>query len=96
MPVCICAMLSADTASLPEDIALEVRLHLSDLTGWIESAMEAGQAGALLHLRSSPAAEADAFLATVHGAMLSARAFHRPEIFEEVMGVVMERLAAPA
>jgi TetR/AcrR family transcriptional repressor of nem operon len=42
---------------------------------------------------STPRAEAEAFMATIHGAMLSARAYGDPKIFGVVTGPVFERLA---
>jgi TetR/AcrR family transcriptional repressor of nem operon len=39
--------------------------------------------------------EAEAFMATVHGAMLSARAYGDPKIFGVILAPVLQRLSAP-
>lgn len=95
MPICICAMLSAEVPSLPDEITTEVRLHFDHLVNWIEGVMVAGRDGRLIHLRDTPVAEAHAFMATVHGAMLSARACGDAALFQRIVGAVMTRLAPP-
>lgn len=95
MPICICAMLSAEIPSLPAEVAAEVRLHFDHLARWIEDTLAAGQAAQALRLEGAAATEAQAFMATVHGAMLSARACGKPALFETIVGAVMARLKAP-
>jgi len=94
MPICICAMLSAEIPSLPPEVAAEVRLHFAHLANWIEEAMAQGHDLHVLRLKDSPSSEAQAFLATVHGAMLSARASGSPALFETIVSAVMARLKA--
>jgi TetR/AcrR family transcriptional repressor of nem operon len=94
-PICICAMLSAEVPALPTEIATEVRLHFAHLASWLESLMADGQAGKFIHLRNTPAAEAHAFMATVHGGMLSARACGDPALFANIIGAAMARLTSP-
>jgi TetR/AcrR family transcriptional repressor of nem operon len=94
-PICICATLGAEIPSLPDEITKEVRLHFASLVNWIEGAMLAGQAGEFLHLRSAPSSEAHAFMAAVHGAMLSARACGNPAVFERIVDALMAHLATP-
>jgi TetR/AcrR family transcriptional repressor of nem operon len=96
MPICVCAMLGAEITSIPAEIATEVRLHFSHLVSWLESAITAGEAGQFMQLQIPPSAEAQAFMATVHGAMLSARAADDPHLFEKIVSSTLERLAAPA
>lgn len=67
VPLWICAMLG-----------VEVRLHFALLAAWLEGVMAAGEADGCLQLSTTPAVQAQAFLATVHGAMLSARACGTP------------------
>ena len=95
MPICICAMLSAEIPSLPAEVAAEVRLHFDHLATWIEETLTAGQTGQALQLQGAPATEAQAFMATVHGAMLSARACGNPALFDTIVGALMARLKAP-
>jgi TetR/AcrR family transcriptional repressor of nem operon len=96
MPICICAMLSAEIPSLPDEVAVEVRLHFTHLAKWLESVLASGEAGKFLDLRNPVAAEAQAFMATVHGAMLSARAFDNPPLFKRIVDSALDRLTAAA
>jgi TetR/AcrR family transcriptional repressor of nem operon len=94
-PICICAMLSAEVPALPPEIATEVRLHFAHLANWLEGLMADGQAGKFIRLENTPAAEAHAFMATVHGAMLSARACGDPALFASILRAAMARLTSP-
>jgi TetR/AcrR family transcriptional repressor of nem operon len=92
-PICICALLASQLPVLPEPVSLEVRAHFRSLSAWLTSVLEAGAAQNRLRLTGSPRAEAEAFMATVHGAMLSARAYDDPEMFGVVTGRLLEHLA---
>jgi len=94
-PICICAMLSAEVPALPAEIATEVRLHFVHLAKWLEGLMADGQAGKSIRLQNTPAAEAHAFMATVHGGMLSARACGDPTLFANIVGAALARLTSP-
>jgi TetR/AcrR family transcriptional regulator, transcriptional repressor for nem operon len=94
MPICICALLAAETPALPAEVAEEVRLHFAGLATWLERVMATGAASSAFQLQAAPAAEAQAFMATVHGAMLSARAYSDPKLFERIVRSALERLMA--
>src|ERR1700712_4098957 len=85
MPICICAMLGAEIPALPDEVAAEVHAHFTLLAGWIEGVISTGAEAGVFHLRITPAAEAQAFMATVHGAMLSARALGDPSLFKCIL-----------
>jgi len=91
-PFCVCALLASQLPVLPEEVGLEVRAHFRSLSAWLTSVLERGARRGQLQLMSTPSAEAEAFMATVHGAMLSARAYGDPKIFGVVTGPVLERL----
>jgi TetR/AcrR family transcriptional regulator, transcriptional repressor for nem operon len=93
-PFCVCALLAGEAQLLPEEVHREVTAHFRTLSAWLARAMERGVEQGSLSLRSPPAAEAEAFLAAVHGAMLSARAYGSPEIFSIVKDALLQRLAA--
>lgn len=93
-PFCICALLASELPVLPEEVSLEVRAHFRSLSAWLTSVMERGARHGQFRLMSTPRAEAEAFMATVHGAMLSARAYGDPKIFGVVTGPLLERLRA--
>jgi TetR/AcrR family transcriptional repressor of nem operon len=92
-PFCVCALLASQLPVLPEEVGLEVRAHFRSLSAWLTSVLERGARHGQLQLMRSPRAEAEAFMATVHGAMLSARAYGDPKIFGGVTGPLLERLA---
>ena len=92
-PFCVCALLASQLPVLPEEVGLEVRAHFRSLSAWLTSVLERGARHGQLQLLDTPRAEAEAFMATVHGAMLSARAYGDPKIFGAVIGPTLERLA---
>lgn len=91
-PICICALLAGQLPVLPEEVGLEVQAHFRYLSAWLTSVLERGAQQGQLQLTTTPRAEAEAFMATVHGAMLSARAYNDPKIFGLVTGPNLERL----
>ncbi|MER8831317.1 TetR/AcrR family transcriptional regulator [Mesorhizobium sp. M0909] len=92
-PFCICALFASELPVLPEEVGLEVRAHFRSLSAWLTSVLERGARRGQFQLMSTPRAEAEAFMATVHGAMLSARAYGDPTIFGVITGPLLERLA---
>lgn len=95
-PFCICALLATEIPALPEDVGLEVRAHFRFLSAWLTSVLERGVRLGQLRLTASPRVEAEAFMATVHGAMLSARAYGDPAMFAVVTDPLLERLTPTA
>ncbi|WP_145143483.1 TetR/AcrR family transcriptional regulator [Roseomonas gilardii] len=93
-PFCICALLASQLPVLPAEVGLEVRAHFRSLSEWLTSVLERGALHGQFHLANTPRAEAEAFMATVHGAMLSARAYGDPKIFGFVTGPLLDRLAS--
>ncbi|HWX34071.1 MAG TPA: TetR/AcrR family transcriptional regulator [Steroidobacteraceae bacterium] len=92
-PFCVCALLASQLPALPEEVGLEVRAHFRSLSAWLTSVLERGARHGQLQLTTNPRAEAEAFMAAVHGAMLSARAYGDPKIFGVVTGPLLQRLA---
>jgi TetR/AcrR family transcriptional repressor of nem operon len=93
-PFCVCALLAAEIPVLPPEVALEVRTHFRALSAWLSSVLERGAAQGSLGFDGTATAEAEAFMAGVHGAMLSARAYGDPAIFGVVTRPLLERLSA--
>jgi TetR/AcrR family transcriptional repressor of nem operon len=91
-PFCICAMLAAEMPAIPPEVAAEVRGHFADLAAWLEAVLDRGVADGVFHLRNPAKAEAMAVMASVHGAMLAARAHGDPELFGTIMKPVLHRL----
>ena len=91
-PFCVCALLASEIPALPEDVVREVRAHFRTLSAWLASVLRRGAEQGLLRLTGTPEAEAEIILATVHGAMLSARAYGDPAMFGTILHPVLERL----
>lgn len=91
-PFCVCALLAGQIPVLPEEIVLEVRAHFRALSAWLTSVLERGARQGSLHLTGTAKAEAEAFMASVHGAMLSARAYGDPKMFGVITGPLLQRL----
>lgn len=95
-PFCVCALLANELPVLPDEIALEIRAYFRFLSGWLTSVLERGAALGVVALTGTPRVEAEAFMATVHGAMLSARAYGDTAIFGTIMDPQLARLSAGA
>jgi TetR/AcrR family transcriptional repressor of nem operon len=92
-PFCVCALLATELPMLPEEVASQVRAYFRFLSGWLARVLRRGTQGGSISLGGTPEAEAEAFMATVHGAMLSARAYGDSAIFAIIMDPQLERLA---
>lgn len=93
-PICICALLAAELPTIPKEVAEEVMGHFHDLQAWIELTMEEGAAKGVMRLVETPSAEAAMFMASIHGAMLSARATGNALLFWQIAKLSIERLKA--
>lgn len=93
-PICICALLAAELPAVPAEIADEVKAHFKDLHGWITLTMEQGVEQGKMQLSETPSTEASIFMASIHGAMLSARATGNPLLFWEIAKGATNRLRA--
>ena len=91
-PICIAALLSAELPALPEEIQIEVRLHFQFLVSWVRATFNEGADRGSVRLRDGAETEAQAFVALVHGAMISARALGSSEIFLSITRSALERL----
>ena len=95
LPFCVCAMLAGEMQMLPEEVASRVRGHFQNLADWLKSVLQAGATQGEFQLSSRPADEAQLLMASVHGAMLSARAFSDPGLFGAIVTLRMTSLLAP-
>ncbi|MFB4373603.1 MULTISPECIES: TetR/AcrR family transcriptional regulator [Agrobacterium] len=95
-PYCVCAMLASELPSLPTEVATEVTNFFRFISSWLTSVMERGAKQGELSLTSAPHVEAETFLATVYGAMLSARAYGKPEVFSTILEPALNRLMPTA
>ncbi|KIZ41471.1 MULTISPECIES: TetR/AcrR family transcriptional regulator [Rhodopseudomonas] len=91
-PFCVCALLASEMPMLPDEVAFEVRAHFRSLSAWLASVLERGVQQRCLRLTQPAKVEAEAFMATVHGAMLSARTYGDATMFGVVTHHLLERL----
>jgi len=91
-PFCLAAVLAAELPGLPEEVAVSVRGHFVDLGTWLERLLELGVEQGSVNLEASPKVEAQAFMATVYGAMLAARAFDDPQRFDVIVEALFRRI----
>ncbi|MGN6095511.1 MAG: TetR/AcrR family transcriptional regulator [Bosea sp. (in: a-proteobacteria)] len=92
---CLCALLAGEIPVLPDDVVVEVRAYFRSLSGWLTSVLERGADLGRLRLTGSARDEAEIFMATVHGAMLSARAYGDPGMFGAITRPILQRLVPP-
>ncbi|MBX5204358.1 TetR/AcrR family transcriptional regulator [Rhizobium sp. NZLR1] len=92
-PFCVCALLASELPALPPEVAEEVKGFFRFLSAWLTSVMERGAKTGALSLSSEPRVEAEVFMASVHGAMLSARAYGTPEVFPTILAPTLQRLS---
>jgi len=95
LPFCVCAMLAAELPAIPTGVADEVRGHFSELSAWLTTVLARGAAQKAFFLKATAEEEAKTFMATVHGAMLSARAFGDVEMFPRIVQPLIRRLTTP-
>jgi TetR/AcrR family transcriptional repressor of nem operon len=89
---CVCALLATQLPVLPDEIAQELRAFFRGLSSWLSSVLERGEKRGELRLTGTAHSEAEGFMATVHGAMLSARAYGDPTMFATITTPLLERL----
>jgi len=87
-------MLASERPTLPEEVAAQVRGHFDDLSQWLSATLEEGARKRHFKLHSAPTTEALAFMAAIHGAMVSARAYDDPAVFTSISESLLARLAA--
>jgi len=95
-PFCVCALLANELPVLPDTVAHEIRAYFRFLSGWLTRVLERGALHGSIALSASPRIEAETFMATVHGAMLSARAYGDTAIFGAILDPQLARLTAAA
>lgn len=95
-PFCICVMLAVELPTLPTDIAGEVTGHFSDLSGWLSSQLSAGETLGVFKLNETAEVEAKALMAGINGAMLAARAFDNPAVFDQIAYPLINKVVKTA
>ena len=94
-PFCVAALLAAELLGLPEEVAAELKLHFEGLKKWIRRTLEAGVKDRTIQLEDSLNVEAEAFMATMHGAILSSRVAGSCDVFKAVTSSALKKLSTP-
>jgi TetR/AcrR family transcriptional repressor of nem operon len=94
LPFCICAMLATEMPTIPDSVATVVRGHFDDLSGWLAELLAEGARAGTITLHAAPRTEALAVMASIHGAMISARAYDDPALFAAISDSLVARLTA--
>ena len=73
--LCLCGMLATEYATLPPSVQREVRAFYEATESWLARVLSEGREVGALQFEGSPSSVAKTFLATLEGAMISARTF---------------------
>lgn len=96
VPFCVCAQLASELPALPPEVAAEVTAYFRTLSSWLAAVMQRGSDDGRLAIETTAAVEAEMFMATIHGAMLSARAQNNPALFDAILTPTLRRLTRAA
>src|SRR5688572_22857459 len=72
--MCLCAMLSAEMLTLPDDVRAEVQEFYREREAWLTAVLKAGQRAGTLRFTGTANQAAQTLVASIEGAMLVARA----------------------
>ena len=89
---CLCALLATQIPVLPDAIVAEVQEYFRALSGWLTATLARGVDDGVLTLTDTPEIEAEALMATVHGAMLAARTYGDAGAFAAIVRPALQRL----
>lgn len=73
--MCLGGMLAVEYATLPPEVQREVRKFFDESEAWLEKALGDGRKAGVLNFDGPPIAAARSMLASLEGAMMSARTF---------------------
>ncbi|WP_174302101.1 TetR/AcrR family transcriptional regulator [Caulobacter sp. S45] len=90
---CVAAILAAEAPALPADLLEEVQTHFQVLSDWLERVLEQGAGAGRFALALPAKVEAQIFMSTVYGAMLTARAYGEAGLFATIVEGAFARLA---
>ncbi|AFY39346.1 regulatory protein TetR [[Leptolyngbya] sp. PCC 7376] len=84
--ICLCAMLSADFAVLPEATKEEIQAFFQETETWLTELLQKGESNRLWACRPSAQAEAKGLIALLQGSQLIARSSANPaETFDNIV-----------
>jgi TetR/AcrR family transcriptional repressor of nem operon len=90
--MCLCGMLSAEIATLPEPVACEVEHFFHETESWLTEVFANGRKAGLFAFEGGARAEARSFLALLEGAMVVARGLRDRGRFQAIARGHLQRL----
>ena len=90
--LCLCGMMSAEIATLPDPVAAEVERFFRDVEAWLTAVLEAGRRAKLVSFIGSPADQAHILLATLEGAMIVTRGLRESDLFRMIARSCLDQL----
>ncbi|WP_051979577.1 TetR family transcriptional regulator C-terminal domain-containing protein [Edaphobacter aggregans] len=90
---CVATLLTAELPVLPQEVRAEVRHYFDHLGEWLESTFAQGRRAGRIFFHGTPRVEAQNFIALVHGAMLSARAYGACGVYRDITQSTLKRLS---
>ncbi|MFC6644767.1 TetR/AcrR family transcriptional regulator [Granulicella cerasi] len=91
-PICIAALLGAELPGLPEEVQAAVGEHFKCLRQWISKNLKLGTRQEIFKLQDSADIEAEMLMASVHGAMITARVNHSSTLFRQLTQSALRRI----
>jgi TetR/AcrR family transcriptional repressor of nem operon len=91
--MCLCGMLAADYATLPDQMRARVVTFFDDNEAWLARVLEDGRAAGTLRFHGSSRAVARTLLAGLEGAMLVSRPYGDLKRFRSAAGLLIDGVA---
>jgi TetR/AcrR family transcriptional repressor of nem operon len=91
--MCLCGMLAAEHATLPEGLQGDVARFFADNEEWLARLLAAGRREGTLRFRGAPRDAARLVVGSLEGAMLLARSSGRTAAFDSVSGQLLASFA---
>jgi TetR/AcrR family transcriptional repressor of nem operon len=90
--MCLCGILAAEYATLPEPMRIEIVRFFDINIAWLAAVLEEGRGDGTLAFAGTPADEAQALLAGLEGALLLARPYGESTPFDAAAGRLLGAL----
>src|SRR5207247_9774721 len=91
--MCLCGMLAADYATLPEPMRERVVGFFDDNEAWLAHVLDEGRRGGTLHFQGSARSVARTIVGGLEGAMLVARPYGDIKRFRQAASLLIDGLA---
>ncbi|MCW3034117.1 MAG: TetR/AcrR family transcriptional regulator, transcriptional repressor for nem operon [Solirubrobacteraceae bacterium] len=91
--MCLCGMLAAEYETLPDPMSDSVRRFFDLNVAWLARVLADGASAGTLSLEASPVEAAQGLLGALQGAMLVARPYRDPQVFQAVAAQALGGIA---